>query len=152
MLRRDESFQILEKINDNAYKVELLSEYSISVTYNVSDISLLDVGDDSREESFKKKGNDAILASTPRDPLKVPLGLVTRLRAKRFNEAINILLQDTWAKMDFGMISNNKEQALINLIHAQEGLIRELSNITERLEYEDSNLSVLAFYHYFSHN
>jgi hypothetical protein len=94
MLRRDESFQILEKINDNAYKVELLSEYSISVTYNVSDISLLDVGDDSREESFKKKGNDAILASTPRDPLKVPLGLVTRLRAKKFKKAINGLLQD----------------------------------------------------------
>jgi hypothetical protein len=50
------------------------------------------------------------------------------------------------------MISNNKEQALINLIHVQEGLVRELSNITERLEYEDSNLSVLVFYHYFGHN
>jgi hypothetical protein len=95
MLRRDESFQILEKINDNAYKVELLSEYSIGVTYNVSDLSLLDVGDDSRKESFEKKGNDAILALTPRDPLKVPLGLVTRLRAKRLNKAINRLLQDT---------------------------------------------------------
>jgi hypothetical protein len=87
-----------------------------------------------------------------RDPLEVLLGLVIRLRAKRFNEAINKLIQDTWAKVDFESISKNKEQALINLIHAQEGLIRELSNITERLEYEDSNLSVLAFYHYFGHN
>jgi hypothetical protein len=37
---------------------------------------------------------DAILTSTPRDSLEVPLGLVTRLRAKRFKEVINGLLQD----------------------------------------------------------
>jgi hypothetical protein len=37
---------------------------------------------------------DAILTSTPRDSLEVPLSPVTRLRAKRFKEVINGLLQD----------------------------------------------------------
>jgi hypothetical protein len=42
--------------------------------------------------SFKTKG-DVIQA--PKDPLKVPVGLVTRFKAKRFKEAFNGLLQDT---------------------------------------------------------
>jgi len=36
---------------------------------------------------------DAIQA--PKDPLEVPVGPVTRLRAKRFKEAFNGFLQDT---------------------------------------------------------
>jgi hypothetical protein len=42
---------------------------------------------------------------------------VTRLRAKRFKEAFNGLLQDTWDKADFNRVINNEEQALINLIY-----------------------------------
>jgi hypothetical protein len=41
--------------------------------------------------------------------LEVPVGLVTRIRAKRFKEAFNELLQDTWAKVDFKRILNNEE-------------------------------------------
>jgi hypothetical protein len=47
--RGDEPFQILERINDNAYKVDLLGEYGVSVIFNVFDLTLFDVGDDSRE-------------------------------------------------------------------------------------------------------
>ena len=75
-----------------------------------------------------------IITSTPRDPLEVSFGSVIRFRAKRFKEAINGFLQDTWIRVDFERISNNKEQALINLIHVQERLIWEHSNITERLK------------------
>jgi hypothetical protein len=64
---------------------------------------------------------DAIQPS--KDPLEVPVGPVTRLRAKKFKEAFNGLLQDTWAKVHFKRICNNKEQSLINLIHVQEGLV-----------------------------
>jgi hypothetical protein len=39
--------------------------------------------------------------------LEVPVGPVTRLRAKRFKEAFNGLLQNTWAKVDFKRILNN---------------------------------------------
>ncbi|XP_062173559.1 uncharacterized protein LOC133879023 [Alnus glutinosa] len=40
--RGDGPFQILEKINDNAYKVDLPSEYNVSATFNVSDLSPYD--------------------------------------------------------------------------------------------------------------
>ena len=54
--REDGSFQILEKINDNAYKVDLPGEYNVSSTFNVADLSLFDVGEDSRSNPFKKRG------------------------------------------------------------------------------------------------
>ena len=47
MLRGDRTFQILERINDNAYKVYLSCKYGASVNFNVFDLSLFDVGDDS---------------------------------------------------------------------------------------------------------
>jgi len=39
--------------------------------------------------------------------------------------------------MDFKMIFNNKEQALINLIHVQEGLVDGTKSITQGLGEED---------------
>jgi hypothetical protein len=66
--------------------------------------------------------------------VKVLIGPVTRLRAKRFKKAFNGLLQDTWATMDFKNILNNDVQALINLIHAQERRAGEHSYITKKLE------------------
>ena len=87
-------FQIIERINDNAYKVDLLVEYGVSATFIVSDLSSFDVGDNSRLNPFEERGDDAIQPS--KDPLEVPVGPVTRLRAKKFKEAFNGLLQDTW--------------------------------------------------------
>jgi hypothetical protein len=72
------------------------------------------------------------------DPLEVLVGPVTRLRAKKFKKAFNGLLQDTWAKVNFKRICNNKEQALINLIHVQEGLVGGTKIITQGLGEEDS--------------
>jgi len=48
----DGHFQIIERINDNAYKIDLLGEYDVNVTFNVVDLSFFDVGDDSRSNSF----------------------------------------------------------------------------------------------------
>jgi hypothetical protein len=59
---------------------------------------------------------------------------VTKLRAKRFKEVFNGLLQDTWTKVDFKTILNNEEQTLINLIHVQKELVSGHSNITKKLE------------------
>ena len=53
--RGDGPFQILEKINDNAYKVDLLGEYKVSATFNVSDLSPFDVGEDSRLNTFEER-------------------------------------------------------------------------------------------------
>jgi hypothetical protein len=42
----------LKKINDNAYKVDLLGEYNVSTTFNVSDLSPYDAVNDSRLNPF----------------------------------------------------------------------------------------------------
>jgi hypothetical protein len=52
--RGDEPFQILEKINDNAYKVDLLGKYN--ATFNISDPFPFDAGDDSRTNLFEERG------------------------------------------------------------------------------------------------
>ena len=44
----DGHFQVLERINDNAYKLNLPGEYNVSATFNVSDLSPFDAGDDLR--------------------------------------------------------------------------------------------------------
>jgi hypothetical protein len=69
--------------------------------------------------------------------LEVLIGPVTRFRAKKFKEAFNGLIQETWAKVDFMRICNNKEQALINLIHDQEGLVGATKTITQGLGEEN---------------
>ena len=55
MPRGDGPFKVLQRINNNAYKLELPSEYgNIRATFNISDLSLFDVGDglDSRANPF----------------------------------------------------------------------------------------------------
>ena len=105
--RGDGPFQILEKINNNAYKVDLPGEYNVSVTFNVADLSLFDVGEDSRLNPFEERGNDksfdgliakSIGKVTVHDPLNVPDGPITRSRAKKIKEAMARLVQSTWAE------------------------------------------------------
>jgi hypothetical protein len=38
--RGDGPFQVLERINDNAYKLDLPGEYNVSATFNVIDINI----------------------------------------------------------------------------------------------------------------
>jgi len=41
--------------------------------------------------------------------------------------------------VDFKIVINNEDQALINLIHVQEGLVGGTKAITQGLGYKDSN-------------
>lgn len=56
----DGSFQIIAKINDNAYRVDLLGEYDVSITFNVSDLSYFDfdTGSNLKMNPFKERVND----------------------------------------------------------------------------------------------
>jgi hypothetical protein len=95
------------------------------------------------DHSNKKKGRKVdVIQAIPKDPLEGLIGLVTRLRAKRFKEAFNGLLRDTWAKVDFKRVINNEEQALINLNNFQEELVGGTKAITQGLRYENSNRTV----------
>jgi len=109
----DVSFQILERINDNVYKVDLSGEYDVSTTFNFSDLTWFDVGDDSRSNPFKEKGDDEDQPNTKRnhanDPLEVPIGPITRAKAKKLKKALIGLFQNIWSKIDVKEIETFKE-------------------------------------------
>ena len=96
--RGDGPFQVLERINDNAYKLDLPGEYNVSATFNVTDLSPFDVGDDAdlRTNPLQEEGNDAAQGSLIQDPVRVPVGPVTRARAKKFKESLLGLIQEVW--------------------------------------------------------
>jgi hypothetical protein len=75
----------------------------------------------------KKSYPDADQPNTKRnhakDPLEVPIGPITRARAKKPKEALNGLVQNIWSKMDlegFGTFKEHEGQPLIHLVQVQE--------------------------------
>ena len=77
---------------------------------------------DSTRGCFLFGGFDENKGAAPRDPLHVPVGPITRARARRFKEALNGLIQDTWAdsKLLKPKISPHEDQGLINVIKAMD--------------------------------
>ena len=62
-------------------------------------------------------GNGAEVAQ---DPLSLPSGPITRLRAKRFKEALNGLIQENWADSKKTKMGSNNNQGLVHVIKAIE--------------------------------
>lgn len=91
-------------------KMDLLSQYDVSVAFNVSDIYLFE------SNPFEEKMIDMDQPSMTKDPLKVP---ITRLKANKLNEALTMVVQSIWVKTDFNEASIHIEQPIINLIHVQ---------------------------------
>ena len=91
--RGDGPFQVLERMNDSDYKLNLPSECNVSATFNVSDLSPFDVDDDLRTNHSQEEGNNKGTTNKwNMDPIQVPIGTVTRVRAKRFKKTLNGLL------------------------------------------------------------
>ena len=130
--RGDGPFQVVERINDNAYKLDLPGEYGVSASFNVADLSPFDVGDDLRTNPSQEGENDAHQgaghadhtsgngAEFAQDPLSFPSGPITRLRAKRFKEALNGLVQEIWADSRKTKMGSNNNQGLVHVIKAIE--------------------------------
>ncbi|XP_057469634.1 uncharacterized protein LOC130758701 [Actinidia eriantha] len=126
--RGDGPFQVLERINDNAYKLDLPGEYNVSATFNVSDLSPFAVGDelDLRTNPFQEEENDEDMTNTRSrnaDPIQVPIGPITRARAKKFQNALSGLIQGIWAQTSKWRPIDGDEQniqPLINMIQVQE--------------------------------
>jgi hypothetical protein len=119
--RGDDPFQVLERINENAYKIDLPSEYSVSTTFNVADITLFGMGFDSRPNPFKEIGDDMDQPANTKDPLHVPSEPITRFKVKALKEALNGLVVQVSAKSELGDPLKHQKNALVNLIYVQEG-------------------------------
>ena len=122
--RGDGPFQVLEHINNNAYKLDLPGKYDVSVTFNVTDLSPFDVGDDLRANPFQEEGNDGDQGTASKDLVQVPIGPVTRARAKKFKDVLNGLIQELWAQTNsWRPIKHDPhgQQKIITLIQVLEG-------------------------------
>ena len=111
--RGDGPFQVLERINDNAYKLDLPGEYNVSATFNVSDLSPFDTSEDLRTNPSKEGGNDEDIKDQVSSP--IPVGPVTRARAKRFKEELNSLVHKV-LNQEETVVNTEGEQRLVILI------------------------------------
>jgi hypothetical protein len=107
----DSPFQVLEMINDNAYKV-LLGEYGVSATFNVIDLI--------KSNPFKERGNDVDHAMNTKDPLHVLNRPITRSKIKALKEVLNGLVVQVSAKTKHGDLLEHQEEVLVHLFHVQE--------------------------------
>ncbi|XP_057747051.1 uncharacterized protein LOC130966281 [Arachis stenosperma] len=116
--RGDGPFQVLEKINDNAYKIDLPGEYNVSATFNVSDLSPFDMDTDLRMNLFEEGGNDTCSerqqgyskTKGQNGNFTLPEGPITRARAKKLKESFGnlaafmhielhqVLTKEEWAR------------------------------------------------------
>ena len=106
MPRGDGPFRVLERINDNAYKIELPDDYSVSTTFNVADLTPyfgmeesesrttpFQEGEDDEAISNKQDINQAHDVEDINQARKqVNIRPITRSRAKKLQQDVNALL------------------------------------------------------------
>jgi len=91
--RGDGPFQVLKRINDNAYIIDLPEDYGVSSSFNINDLSPFDVGSKLRTTSIQEGGNDrglsldSIQEELEDEPLQFK-GPMTRARSKRLENHI----------------------------------------------------------------
>ena len=96
--RSDGPFQVVKRINNNAYQLDLPSEYAISLTFNVFDLSPYFEKFRFEDKSFWRRNDEDI---DPNDHLEDKVAkapeefdrLMTRARVKRFKESLNSFIQ-----------------------------------------------------------
>ncbi|WVZ78207.1 hypothetical protein U9M48_025956 [Paspalum notatum var. saurae] len=94
MLRADGPFKIIEKINDNAYKLELPPEFGVSPTFNIADLKPY-LGEEDELElrtTPLQEGEDdediSPMHVTDTPPMVIP-GPLTRARTRQLNQQRN---------------------------------------------------------------
>ena len=100
MPRGDGPFRVLERVNDNAYKINLPGQYGVSATFNVADLTPFDAGTDSWMNQLEEGGDDMIQAAkeqTDKDPLVLTPGAMTRGKQQRLQSALQALMRNSFS-------------------------------------------------------
>ncbi|KAF8083374.1 hypothetical protein N665_0777s0001 [Sinapis alba] len=95
MPRIDGPFEVIKKINNNAYKLDLQGKYDLA----------------NEEDGNKDKPTDR------EDALTIPNGPMTRARTRKLNEAIGSILKISW-KLEDSIVQSWSNQDALNLIQA----------------------------------
>ncbi|WVZ52679.1 hypothetical protein U9M48_003716 [Paspalum notatum var. saurae] len=121
MPRATGPFKVLEKINDNAYKLELPIDFGVSPTFNIADLKpYLGEEDElaSRTTSLQEGEDDEDI--TP----MVMQGPITRAHAKQLNQQVSSFLGARNSTYKDGMLPNDNIDYIVlrNLGEDHEGL------------------------------
>ena len=94
--RADGPFEVIKRINNNAYQIDLQGKYNISSTFNVSDLLPYYADSDLRTNPFEEGEDDMIVASTEPEATEKPemVGRITRSRAKEMAKEAHSLIAD----------------------------------------------------------
>jgi hypothetical protein len=106
MPRADGPFKILEKINDNAYKLELPSEFGVSPTFNISNLKPY-LGEEDALESrmtpIQEGEDDEDITPLDIQTIQAP---ITRARARQLNLEVSLLLSISINNCENGLLPN----------------------------------------------
>ena len=115
MPRADGPFKIIEKINDNAYKLELPPEFGVSPTFNISDLRPY-LGEEDELESrttpIQEGEDDEDITPSDEHIAHVPTteiqGPITRARARQLNlEVSSFLNLSPYVTLEDGLLPND---------------------------------------------
>src|SRR5947207_13267445 len=110
MPRATGPFKVLEKINDNEYKLELPPDFGVSPTFNISDLRLYLGEEDempSRTTPIQEGEDDEDISTT--DITIPPIlrdGPITRSRARQLKQQVNSLLCSSICDTQNRLITN----------------------------------------------
>ena len=119
-------YKIIEKINDNAYKLELPPEFGVSPTFNIVDLKpYLGEEDEleSRTTQFQEGEDDEDITPSdiPVDPPTVMQGPMTRARMRELNLDVSSFLNDPFHTFENRLLPNDVI-LLRNIGEGHEGL------------------------------
>jgi len=105
-------YKILEKINDNAYKLELPPEFGVSPTFNISDLKPYFGEEDeleSRTTPIQEGEDDEDITptdtnDTPQDDIQGP---ITRARARQLNLQVSSFLSNVYCESENRLLPND---------------------------------------------
>jgi hypothetical protein len=98
---------VLEKIKDNAYRLDLPTDFGVSPTFNIADLKPYlgkEVELESRTTQMQEGENDDDIHTTDTSmPLQVPIsGPITRAHARQLNHQVITLLSSCPSYLDHG--------------------------------------------------
>ena len=120
-------YKIIEKINDNAYKLELPPEFGVSPTFNIVDLKPY-LGEEDELESRTtpiqegEDDKDITPSDVPADPPTVMQGPMTRTRMRQLNLAILFIL----LRIDYYLM-------MLFCLGTLERVMRDLEDVVEAM-------------------